>query len=366
MTKHIAVVTALLTTGGGDRLLESIYTRFVERGYKVTIYVLYPSKYTGDLNRTGITIKTPPLVLYPLFRVLRLRRIFEPLFHSILECRIRSDHNRSHFAWVMMYHFGTYPLLGLLKNFMGCPIYYTEISSPRGRTVVSSINGFDKVFVPSATIGRELEVVEGLKNGYTVVPFFVDLKEKPPIPAHLHVPEPTVGIIARLSPEKNIEFLIRAMATVKTKNKSIRLLIVGAGHDEAKLKSLVAELGLINEVRFVQSFTSLTAIMKQIDVIALCSKIEGMPLTLIEAMAYGKPVLSTPVGSVHEMIKDGYNGFKVSTHVGFVSALRLIVEPHPSIMYDFMSKKAREHYEQYYDPDKVFPKLLAACEPQDI
>lgn len=360
MHKNIAVVTANLVTGGGDRLLESIYSRFVERWDEVTIYVLYPSKESHVFWEAGIMVKTPPYFLKPLLYFLGLpiaRRFIDPLFHAILTYKIKRDNAREPITHVSMYHYSVYPLVTKLKQIIKTPFYYTEISSPKGRTFPSTINEFDKVFVPSVTIGKELEERENLKNGFTAIPFFVTMKEHPPLPPHPHLPQPTFGAIARLSPEKDLGFLIKTLARINQVNPDIGLVLIGEGPEHKNLKKLAEELGVSKNVKFIPGFRYLNAVMKEIDVVVLSSDIEGMPLTLIEAMAYGKPIVATPAGSVPEMITHGENGFVCSKNNPdcFPNTLRAILEN--EYIWSYMSQCSRKRYEETYDASKVFPKL---------
>jgi glycosyltransferase involved in cell wall biosynthesis len=112
--------------------------------------------------------------------------------------------------------------------------------------------------------------------------------------------EPLIGTVAALRTEKNISRLLRAFATLP----SGRLIIVGDGPERPALEALAAELGLAQRVRFVGHHQDTAAFYAQFDIFALSSDTEQMPLSVIEAMASGLPVVSTDVGDVKLMVAE--------------------------------------------------------------
>lgn len=124
---------------------------------------------------------------------------------------------------------------------------------------------------------------------------------------------PVIGIVARLDPIKNHVFLIKAMKHVIGKFPKAVLLIVGDGPIHSELKSLVKHYMLDKNVRFLGTRTDVPEIMSVIDVFVLCSKSEGLSVTLLEAMAAGKPVVATSVGGNPELIEHDINGLLVES-----------------------------------------------------
>ncbi len=108
---------------------------------------------------------------------------------------------------------------------------------------------------------------------------------------------------SRLEPEKNINLAIRAMRLVNQKLPEAGLLIVGSGSEEAKLRSLIFRLGLVDRVRLEPSVdqTTLISYYKTADLFLLTSLYEGYGLTLVEARAAGCPIVSTDVGVAREV-----------------------------------------------------------------
>jgi glycosyltransferase involved in cell wall biosynthesis len=112
--------------------------------------------------------------------------------------------------------------------------------------------------------------------------------------------EPVIGTVAALREEKNISRLLRAFATLPAG----RLVIVGDGPERPALEALAAALGVTERVRFAGHHQDTAAFYAQFDIFALSSDTEQMPLSMIEAMASGLPVVSTDVGDVRLMVAE--------------------------------------------------------------
>src|SRR5205085_4555838 len=87
-----------------------------------------------------------------------------------------------------------------------------------------------------------------------------------------------------------------------------RLVLVGEGPEEPGIRALVGQLGLGEQVLFLGLRHDVARLLRAADLFLLTSISEGIPLTLIEAMAAGLPVVSTRVGGVGEVVEDGLTG----------------------------------------------------------
>lgn len=114
--------------------------------------------------------------------------------------------------------------------------------------------------------------------------------------------------VARCNPQKNLQLMIEAVNGLTNEGKHLTLLIMGPGYDDTLLgqqwKNKAGEC-----VHFLGTRNNVADYYLQCDAFCLSSLFEGMPITLIEAMACGCIPISTPVSGIVDIVKDGYNGF---------------------------------------------------------
>lgn len=119
-----------------------------------------------------------------------------------------------------------------------------------------------------------------------------------------------LGIVGRLVPIKRHSDLLEAMALLRQQGEALHLAIVGGGELEAALREQVQRLNLNSCVHFCGFRQDLERIYAALDAVVLCSANEGMPVSLIEAMACGLPIVSTDVGGVRDLLSP-YPSYKL-------------------------------------------------------
>jgi len=122
---------------------------------------------------------------------------------------------------------------------------------------------------------------------------------------------PVVGIVARLDPIKNHKCLIRAMVHVKEAFAGAILLVIGDGPLRGELACLARVAGLEGSVKFLGTRADVHSLLQCLDVFVLSSVSEGLPLTVLEAMASAKAIVATRVGGIPEAVEDGVEGLLV-------------------------------------------------------
>ena len=121
----------------------------------------------------------------------------------------------------------------------------------------------------------------------------------------------TITTVARLYVTKGLTYLLDTAALVKKTHPQVEFKVYGEGELRDELLAKAENLGLDGNNIFMGAFTSreeLTCIMAGTDIFLLSSILEGQPLAVVEAMAYGCPIISTNVGGISELIADGVNG----------------------------------------------------------
>jgi len=110
-----------------------------------------------------------------------------------------------------------------------------------------------------------------------------------------------VGFVGRLTEIKNLSLLLRTAALFKN-DSDVKFAIIGDGHMRPSLEAEARELKLDGKLRFLGNRTDIAAVYGSLEIVMLTSLNEGTPLSLIEAMAAGKPVISTGVGGVKDLL----------------------------------------------------------------
>lgn len=178
------------------------------------------------------------------------------------------------------------------------------------------------VLTNSTTGANELRTRAKLRaDRVTVIPNFVDESAFEPIAAdvrksmlaRLGVPlgARVIGIVANLTPVKDHATLLRSLATIKIRWTDLHLILVGKGECRTSLEVLARELGIQDRVHFAGGQSNQPNLHHLFDVSVLCSRTEGLSNSILEAMAAGKPVVATDVGSTSELVVHGRSGILV-------------------------------------------------------
>jgi glycosyltransferase involved in cell wall biosynthesis len=122
---------------------------------------------------------------------------------------------------------------------------------------------------------------------------------------------PLVGIVARLVPIKAHEVFLEAAARIRAALPAVRFLVIGDGERRQELETLANKLGLADSLTFLGWRRDMAGVYADLDVVALTSLNEGSPVALIEALAAARPVVSTAVGGVPEVVIHGETGLTV-------------------------------------------------------
>jgi glycosyltransferase involved in cell wall biosynthesis len=122
---------------------------------------------------------------------------------------------------------------------------------------------------------------------------------------------PVVGVVGRLEAQKGHRYLIDAWRDVVAESPQARLLVVGDGSLRAPLQVQAGERGVADSVIFAGFRADIPRLLDAVDVVALPSLYEGMPLTAIEAAAMARPVAATSVDGTPEVVLDGTTGLLV-------------------------------------------------------
>jgi glycosyltransferase involved in cell wall biosynthesis len=213
---------------------------------------------------------------------------------------------------------------GIAGRLAGARIVHTEhdfhsLGELRSRLVLRALSGIADVVTTVAepvtsylknTVGIRSEKLKTIPNGVDIV----RVRSAVPVARSKfgwQNEDLVIGCIARLEPEKGHAILLEAFRRVRAAESRARLLLIGEGSEREQLEIVGQKLGLNGSVQFLGVRADVPDLLMSCDVLTLPSIREGLPIAILEAMAAGKPVVATEVGSVPEVVQHESTGLLV-------------------------------------------------------
>lgn len=216
---------------------------------------------------------------------------------------------------------------------------------------------------------RFVAVSEDLRQRYrvspercTIIPNGIrvqDLTPRPEIPMKTEQSSATViGWIGRMVPVKGLTTLLDAVAEMSVGSQPLRVLLVGDGPERMALEARAERLGIKELVHFVGFVSNPESFLMDMDIFALPSLHEGIPMVLLEAFAAGVPVVASAVGGIPDMIGDSDAAYLVpsSSPEAWAAALtELIADREKARM---MGKQGRRLVEEHFSIESVVKRYI--------
>lgn len=329
MPEKISVMqlTYSLRMGGSEKLAMDISMNLDPARFRPSVCAL---DLDGDLAQELEREKIDHVVLHR--KGLELD-IFRRIYRLIRESRIRVIHT---------HHFTQLFFAALPARWAGARIIHTEheffsyLQNPFHRRLIRPLSRFcERMTVVGPEIADYFVGTIGLpEQRVTVVPNGVDIpkfdcgREAARAEFGLSPRDIVIGTVGRLEPEKDQATLLEAFRQIKGESRSLRLLIVGDGSVAGELKAHAERIGISDRTLFLGYRRDIPKLLAAMDVFVLSSIREGLPISLIEAMAARRPVVSSDIGSVKDLVQDGQNGILVSPRdaAAFGKVLQRLVE----------------------------------------
>lgn len=173
-----------------------------------------------------------------------------------------------------------------------------------------------------------------------------------------------VGCLARFDAVKNIPLLVRAVAALHARRPdlNVHLVLAGDGAEMGTVRAEVARTRLEGRVHLPGMIADPTALLRVVDACVLASSTEGTPMSLIEAMALGVPVLATKVGGIPELLAQGKAGRLVVPDDEAALGLGLAQLHDDAQVTRALAQAARIRVEQVYDINAVADRYIDCYE----
>ncbi len=217
------------------------------------------------------------------------------------------------------------PLVGTFHTFFAEPEYLRQFKLPDNRISQKMIwrysvffyNHCERILSPSLSVAEQL-VARGiqhtphlLSNGIPDIPLCpeADLERDR---QRLGLPRRCVAYVGRLAAEKSLPVLMRAFAACLKQEAELGLILIGDGPQRDELEALAAELNIAHAVFFLGRIDHQELIDRNVfrlaQLLVLPSRTENQPVSILEAMAQGLPVVGADARGIPEMIEPGENG----------------------------------------------------------
>lgn len=354
-----------MNIGGAEVLLVDLVRRLREDGHEVQVAYSSPGPMSARLTEMGVTLtrlprfaRVDPVLLFRLMRLMRREKpdlVHTHLFKSDLHGRIAARlmrvsvvvstaHNND--SWARRAPLGWLygrtsmladRLIAVSEEVREYQVKYTFIPPEK---IVTIDNGVDmRCFAGQEDAGRAVRAEFGIKAD-----------------------APLIGIIGRLSEQKDHATFLQAAARIRAELPKARFLIVGDGVLRESLIEQARSLGLGEAAIFAGLRSDIPAVMAALDVLVFSSRWEGLPVTLLEGMAAGKPVVSTAVGGVAGVVGESESALLVPPGMASLLAdavMRVLRDPE---LAQKLSDAARRRVREKYSLDSMLDRTLALYE----
>jgi glycosyltransferase involved in cell wall biosynthesis len=319
---RVMVLVDTLAAGGAERVAVDLASNVDRRAYEPHVVA---TKKGGPLEERLVAAGLPYTVLG------RHRRTAPRPALRALELARGSDLIHSHLfgnnVWgALLSRSAGIPLVAHEHNRVGRHVWLERVFDRLliGSTADVVLCVSDQVGRPLIAAGVDRTKIEVLPNGVALDDALnrTDARQE----LGLASTEVVIGCVASLRPEKAHDVLLRGFALVHTASPAPRLCIVGDGAERARLETYAAKLGIADRVLWAGERRNAGRLMPAFDVAVLCSRSEGLPLSALEAMAGGTPLITSRAGSLPTLLGEGA-GLLVETDdsVGLASAIELLL-----------------------------------------
>jgi glycosyltransferase involved in cell wall biosynthesis len=360
-----------LQVGGAEQQVVSLAPMFDKRKFKVVVCAMQPGGALRDrLDQAGIEyicinyrIRSYIPTMLRFISLLKREKVDVLHMHMYTAARfgriagllagvpvmVTTDHG--HDPWKRWWHIAFDRVL----------LRYTDLRIGVSQDVADAIRGCEN---------PPPEKLAMIPNGVDPAKFEVPATERTRVRTELGITDdvPLVGAVGRFVEPKAFHVLIEAIAKLAATRPDVRLVLVGDGPLRAELERCAADLGVSDRVIFAGMRMDVPSVLAALDVFAMSSISEGLPVVLLEAMASAKPIVVTRVGGIPEVVSDHEDALLVAPNnpLELATAIGALLADHA--LADRLGKQARTKVVAHYSVaasvrnlERVYQELLAKC-----
>jgi glycosyltransferase involved in cell wall biosynthesis len=300
---HVLEIMASAIVGGMETYVKNLLRLMPPDRFRVTCLCPYESEITETLRSLGVTVFIARMDDDPPWRSVQttveiVRNFDVDLIHAHL------------------------PKAHVLAGLAGALTRTPVVATVHGNTVTTHELGIHRTtgtnliavcqeaYIQALAMGVPLERVSLIRNGVDVEFFRPCASAREAFRTTLAIaPEtPLLGFVGRLDAEKGPDQFLQAAQVIHGEVPQARFVMVGTGHQYDKMQALAVGLGLEGCVHFAGLWPDTSQVYPGLDMLLQTSRIEGLPLSLLEGMACGLPVVAIGVGGVPEIVEEGRTG----------------------------------------------------------
>lgn len=350
------------TVGGSGILATRLGVELAERGHEIH-FITYERPFAiQGVDHENVSVHLVSVVEYPLFKYppytvslgSEMVRVSKKCGLDLLHVHYAIPHSTAALLarimagvpYIVTLHGSDVTLLG------GNPSYH-----PVNTYSIDSADGLTAV---SRYIANQAKEKLGIKNRISVIPNFVDPDLLSPVSSDFverrGKRQVVITHISNFRPVKRVQDLVEAIEIAVRQADDIRLVLVGDGPDRQKIELLVNKLNLQRNVLLTGFRSDVPRLLMCSDIVVICSEMESAPLTLLEGMSCGLPVIATDVGGIPEIVSDGVNGFLVPPYSPGEIADRILTLNEDWELMQRLGKEARKTVLDRFTPGRVVPQ----------
>ena len=370
----VAYITTPIDFGGSERVGLNFLQHVDDNKYNVVpILLLRPWEeinfFRSELEKSNIPYHVIPVALKPREKgtdYFRIPRCFGKLYSLIKKYHFGLIHSNGYFADII-----SIPLSGLfgIPCLSTCHGFIDNDPKLRfyNRLNYFMLNHSDKIIAVSESIrdllvkkgvdGRRIEILANAVQSHRTARNGMGTKAEIRNRHGISDGDFVAGYIGRLSVEKGVDNILKALAALKNEGIPVKAMILGDGPLRRDLEEMASRLNIAELVLFLGFRQEPAAYLEAMDLFILPSLTEGTPMALLEAMSAGVPVIASSVGGIPDIVKDGENGLLIRSgdFTGLSKAIeRLLREP---ALRSLLASKASSLIERRYGMERWILRL---------
>ena len=364
-TKRIFHMVNSLDMGGSELQMVEVASRQKARGYQVIVGCLSSKgSLIEGLSHSGISVFefNPQGALFlprGIFQLLRLTWFFVRHRFDVVQVHdLYSTLLGVPAAWL-----ARVPVILSCRRDLSHWWWYT----PRNRRILRYVQNRSTYVIANSQAVRDFLVekdgfdpnlIRVIRNGVALERFTNVRADRERLFPHLRAQSQLIAVVANMNVEtKGHADLIRAAVEVSQEFRDAKFLLIGDGAERNRLEAMTGELGLSNTVLFLGRRNDVPSVLVCCDLFVLPSWAEGLPNSVLEAMAAGLPVVATRVGGIPELIDDGVSGLLVASKDSHALAIAILQLLRNDGLAKQLGRAARERVRAQFNFERLLSEL---------